>query len=119
MLAEFLELKPMSAAQDGTIIASLEIPSSTNDDEWIICGHAEIPISESFINAVEVIFNDNFVEEVELEQPQDGEAIRAEEDYMAQAILLYIPRITRRPIAHRVTFSIETQGSSRRVTLTR
>jgi hypothetical protein len=119
MIGELLILTPRAASVSGSTAANIELPSSEADDATINCGHIEISHEKNEIDEVKIHLTDAFRNEIELDGDVDQYAMEAEEDFLAQAILIELPSLTTRPISSRVAFNIVTPAGTRHIAMAR
>lgn len=116
MLAELLIVTFKSQTAHGGFVADLEVPSSTDDDTTITCGSLTVPAEQHPINYIHIFINEAFRQELELDGSIDDDAVKAEEDFMAQAALIELPALASSPIADQVTLKIIAPTGIREVT---
>lgn len=111
MLAEVLILNPIS---NGNRVACLELPSAEGDDSTIQCGYVEVPSRFTTpVNKVDVYLSSAFSRELEIDGDITSDAIRAEEDFVIQAVMIELPRILAVPLAQRIAFTLSTPQGRR------
>jgi hypothetical protein len=117
MLAEVLIVIPESDPGSGPTTAKLAIPSSEGDDEIIQVGHLEISNDQYPIGRIRIYLTNAFRDELALDSSIGDEAAGAEEDFIAEAVLVELPQLTSSPLSDRITFRIITPEGSREVTI--